>query len=228
VIGRWPTILVGALCAFVCGPASALAQPSLLSGRLELGVGVRWIGSEALGAKTATETTGAGGTSTLFNTQSELGGVAGVDGRVGVQLTRTLMAEAETSYTKPQLRIAISGDSEGAAPATATETIQQFTLAGSIVWRLPGRRWSPRFTPFASVGIGYLRQLHEAGPLAETGRFYQFGGGVNALLVSTRRFHTRGVGVRADVRALIRSDGIRFEGESKASPSAAASVFVRF
>jgi hypothetical protein len=228
VIRRRFAIPLGALCAVLVFSASAPAQPPEPPARLELGLGVRWIGREPLGAKTATETIGAGGASTLFSTQSELGGVAGVDGRVGVFLTRTLIAEAEASFLKPQLRIAISGDAEGAAPVTATETIEQFTIGGNLVWRLPGRRWSPRFAPFAAVGGGYLRQLHEQGTFVATGRFFHVGGGVNALLVPARRFHTNGIGIRADLRALIRRDGVSFRDGSKASPSAGASVFVRF
>jgi hypothetical protein len=78
------------------------------------------------------------------------------------------------------------------------------------------------------AGGGYLRQLHEQATLVETGRFYQFGGGVSALLVSGSHFHTSGAGVRFDVSALVRSGGVAFDGGAKTSPSAAASGFVRF
>src|SRR5258708_40343318 len=92
----------------------ALAQSSAASAyRFEVGAGVVWMGREPIGTRTATETTGAGGTASLFNTSSELGGAAGFDGRIGVRLSRLLVAEAEASYLKPQLRIAISGDTEG-------------------------------------------------------------------------------------------------------------------
>jgi hypothetical protein len=78
------------------------------------------------------------------------------------------------------------------------------------------------------AGAGYLRQLHEQGTFLQTGSFYQFGGGVSGLLVPGGRFHTKGVGVRADVRALIRSKGVAFDGGSKTSPAAGAALFVRF
>jgi hypothetical protein len=208
--------------------SSADAQPVELPSRIEVGIGLRWIGKEALGGRTATETTGVGGTSALFSTQSELGGASGADGRIGVRMAHRLTAEAEASYVKPQLGIAISGDIEGAAPLTATETIQQFTIGASLAWRLPGRRWSPRFAPFVAAGGGYMRQLHEQATLVADGRYYQFGGGVNALLASTRRFHTKGFGIRADLRALIRSRGVRFDERSSMSPTAGVSLFVRF
>jgi hypothetical protein len=64
--------------------------------------------------------------------------------------------------------------------------------------------------------------------LVEDGRYYQFGAGVNALLASPRHFHAKGIGVRADLRALVRSKGVRFEQGSKVSAAAGASLFVRF
>ena len=111
---------------------------------------------------------------------------------------------------------------------TASETIQQFTIGGNVRWMLPGRRWSPRLAPFALGGGGYMRQLHDQATLLETGHFYQFGAGVETLLVARRRFPSRGVGARADVRAIIRAKGVAFDGGSKTSPAAGASVFVRF
>jgi len=132
------------------------------------------------------------------------------------------------SYLKPELRIAVSADAEGAAAVTAVEAIQQVTIGGRALFYIPGRHWSPRFAPFAMAGGGYLRQLHEQATLVQTGRFYQFGGGVSALLVSRPHFHTRGAGVRFDVSALVRSGGAAFDGGSQTSPAAGASAFVRF
>ncbi len=189
---------------------------------------MRWIGAEQLGAKSAAETTGSGGTSPLFSTTSELSGAAGIDGRVGVRLSRSLMVEAEGAYLKPELRIAISADAEGAAPVTATETIQQFTIGGDLVWYLPVHRWSPRLAPFAIGGGGYMRQLHDPGTLVDTGGFYHVGGGVSALLSSGGRWHTKGAGLRADVQAFIRSNGVAFDDGAKTSLAAGVSFFVRF
>jgi hypothetical protein len=227
-------IRLGSLLFLLCAAAILHASPAAAQSsasrpfRFEAGIGVSWMGREPIGTRTATETTGAGGTSPLFNTSSELGSAAGFDGRLGVRLSRSLVAEAEAAYLKPQLRIAVSADAEGAAAVTASETIQQFTIGGNIRWMLPGRRWSPRLAPFALGGGGYLRQLHDQATLLETGRFYQLGAGVETLLAPGGRFHTRGVGARADVRAVIRSKGITFDGGSKASPAVGVSAFVRF
>jgi hypothetical protein len=219
---------LGALCMLGAFSTTAFAQSSAPASRLELGVGVRWIGTEQLGVRSATETTGSGGTSPLFSTTSELGGAVGLDGRVGVRVFRDLVVEAQGAYMKPELRIAISADAEGAAPVTATETIQQFTIGGDVVWYLPLHRSSPRLTPFAIGGAGYMRQLHDSGTLVDTGSFYHVGGGVSVLLGSGGRWHTKGLGVHADVQAFIRSNGVAFGDGAKASLAAGASFFVRF
>jgi hypothetical protein len=86
--------------------------------------------------------------------------------------------EAEGAYVKPELRIAVSADAESAAPVTATETIQQFTIGGDLVWYLPVHRWSSRLAPFAIGGAGYMWQLHDPATLVDTGSSYHVGGGV--------------------------------------------------
>jgi len=191
-------------------------------------MGALWVGGQPLGTKAATETTGPGGSAPLFSTSSDLAGAAGIDGRVGVRLTRALVAEAEASYLTPQLRVAISGDFEGAAAVTATETVQQFTIGGGVLWYLPNGGRTRRFAPFAMAGGGYLRQLHDQGTLVDTGRYYQVGGGATYLLASGRHFHTNGIGARADVRAFIRSQGAAFDGGGHTSPAVGLTAFVRF
>ena len=208
--GRPPLFAIAAAALLQAAPS--LAQSAAPASRLELGIGALWVGRESLGSAAAAEARGAGGTSTLFNTSTELGSAAGVEGRIAVRLSRSFSAEAAASYMKPQLRIAVSGDAENAAPITATEAIHQFMVGGRVIWMIPGKRWSPRFAPFAMGGGGYLRQLHEAGTLVDTGRFYEVGGGVNALLMSRRRWRAKGVGIRADVRALVRARGVAFDG----------------
>ena len=223
---RTAAILLAAIPTLHAIPA--LAQPRVSRSRVEVGVGVLWAGSNPLGTRAATETTASGGTSALFSTTSELAGVAGLEGRIGVRVTESIVVEGQFSYLTPELRVAVTADAEGAEAVTAGDATQQFTIGGRALWYVPGRRWSPRFAPFAMAGGGYLRQLHEQATLLQTGRFYQIGGGVSALLVSRRHFHTKGAGVRFDVSALVRSGGVAFDGGSHASPAAGASAFVRF
>jgi hypothetical protein len=221
----WATAVLAGIVLLRAWPASA--QAAVLSSRVELGAGVLWIGQQPLGDKTVTETTSTGAPRTLFTSSSELAAAPGFAGRVGVRLTRSLVAEAESSYIKPQLRIALSNDVEGAASATAVETVEQFTIGGGALWYLPGVR-TTRVAPFATVGGGYLRQLHEQETFVETGRFFQFGGGASILLVSGRHFHSKGIGARVDARAVRRSGGVKFDGGSTMSPAVGVSAFVRF
>jgi hypothetical protein len=218
-------LLAGAAMQATTAFAQAADPPKA---RFEVGIGSIWVGRQPLGTKTATETTGAGSTLSLFNSSSELASAAGVAGRVGVRVTRSFAAEAEASYSKPQLRIAISGDFEGATAVSATETIQQVTIGGGVLWYLPNRGWTRRFAPFAMAGGGYLRQLHDQATLVETGRFYQVGGGATYVLVASRRVHMKGIGARVDARALIRSKGVAFDGGGHTSPAFGVSAFVRF
>ncbi len=223
---RTAAMLVAAISSLHAIPASA--QPGNSRARVEIGAGLLWNGSIPLGARAATETTASGGTSALFSTTSELAGTAGFEGRIGVRVTHSIVVEGQVSYLKPELRVAVSADAEGAAAVTAVEVMQQYTIGGRALWYVPGRRWSSRFAPFAMAGGGYLRQLHEQATLVQTGRFYQFGGGVSALLVSRPHFYTRGAGLRFDISAVVRSGGVAFDGGSQTSPAAGASAFVRF
>ena len=227
MIGRGIAAILVAGAALMQAPPAFAQSADPPSPRLEFGVGALWIGRQPLGQRNATETTAAGAAKTLFSSSSELGGVTGFAARAGVRVARSLVVEGGASYLTPQLRIALSGDTEGAAAVTATETVQQFTLGGGVLWYVPvvGR---PRLAPFVTAGGGYLRQLHEQGTLVETGRYYQFGGGISALLVPGRHFHTKGIGARIDAGAVVRSKGVAFDGGSKTSPAAGVSAFARF
>jgi hypothetical protein len=212
------------------GVPSAWAQSAEAAepGRFELAIGPLWVGRQALGSSDANETTGAGGHLALFSSSTELASVSGLEGRVGVKLSRAFEAEVSGSYARPQLRAQIGSDFESAAPVTATEVIQQFTIGGGVVWYVRRARSASRLAPFATAGAGYLRQLHESATLVETGRFYQFGGGAKYLFVSRPGSHVKGIGARIDVRALVRQQGVAFDAGRHISPAVGASLFARF
>ena len=205
--------------------AQSAARPE--PGRFEFAVGPLWVGRQTLGASDATLTTGVGGTLPLFSTSTELSSMAGIEARIGVRVTRALEAEASASYGKPHLRTAIGNDTENAASVTATDAMQQFTVGGGVLWYLP-RRGASRLAPFLTGGAAYLRQLHEDATLVATGKMSQFGGGVKYLLRARDRNRLKGVGVRIDARAVLRSKGIAFDDRQHFSPAAGASLFVRF
>jgi Outer membrane protein beta-barrel domain len=221
------------LAALTCVALFALATPALAqsadpaASRFEVGIGAAWIGRTPLGDSAATETTAPGSRATLFSLSSELASAGEITAHAGVRITPAWRVEAALSYSKPELRIGLAGDTEAAPPVTAVESIQQYMIGGNVLWFVPRLR-RPRLEPFVIGGGGYLRQLHEAATLVETGRYYDIGGGVSWLLATGRHFHTSGAGLRVDARAVVRSRGVAFDGGSRTSPAVGASLFLRF
>jgi len=216
-------LLFGAMAARDAAAQSPPAGP----GRIELAGGALWIGRSAIGAADANETTPTNGSLRLFSTSSDLAGAPSADARVSVRLARAIAVDVETAYSRPELRVAISGDLENAAAVTAVEKIQQYMIGGAVVWYLPVSRW-PRLAPFVAGGGGYLRQLHDQALLVQTGRYYSLGGGVTYLLASRPDRWLKATGVRVDARAVVRRDGVAFAAGSHTAPSVGGSFFVRF
>jgi hypothetical protein len=216
------------VAALALAPAAAFAQEPL-PGRLELGFGVQRTGSLQLGGASANETTADGSAAPLFSTMTEASAAAGIEGRIGVRLVRGFQVEASASYSKPQLRATVVASPVEAFPTvTATETFDQFTIGGEVLWYLPGRARGARLKPFLTGGAAYLRHLHESATLVESGRQYVFGGGAKFLLVSRPASRLKGIGIRADARAVGRAKGVAFDDRVRYSPAVAASLFARF
>jgi hypothetical protein len=210
------------------GSGNAQSLPATGPGRLEVSLGPLWIGHQTLGSNDATETTPGGSSLKIFGASSDLASVAGLEARIAVRLIRSLEAEVEASYGRPQLKIALSNDIENAPPVTAIEPVEQFTIGAGAVWYVPFRPWTSRLAPFVTAGGGYLRQMHEGRTLLETGRYYQIGGGVKFLLFTRPRGLVNAIGARVDARAVVRTKGVAFDEGGHASPALGASVFVRF
>lgn len=210
-------------------PAStAFAQSPPASGRFVVAAGVLFDGSNAVGTTDATETAPNGSRFQLFATKSTLAPLAGVEGSVGVRLTRSIDAEISTTYGSAELQTRVSADAEGAAATTVAETLKQLTLEGSVVLHMARWRLGERAVPYLTAGGGYLRHLHEGQTLAETGRVYHVGAGLNYLLRRSASGGSGGVGVRIDARALIRSGGAAFDDTARAAPAFSALLFARF
>jgi hypothetical protein len=227
VIRLWRVAAAG-VCACALQAPSLLAQGALDErGRLELSAGLLWTGRASFGSAAATETSASGGPFLLFSTSSELAAAGGIEGRIGVRLTPALQVEASSSYGRVQLRTTISGDSDNGASAVVSETIQEVMIDGGVMLRLERWRFGGRAVPFVAAGAGYLRQVHEGNTLAVTGQMYRAGAGVNYLLMSRTR-GVKGIGIRGDLRAIVRRKGVAFDNRAHTSPAAAASLFVRF
>jgi len=208
----------------------ALAQtPTNETGRFEIGVAPIWIGGASFGNRAANETTRDGSAQALFTTETTLAAATGVELRFGVRLTRHVDVEAAASYARPALVATVRSDLEaGPGPFTVEERLQQFSMGGSVLWRFRAPQSRPRWTPFVAGGLRYLRQLHETNTLLDDGEWYEAGGGVKYLIRSRDRGVMKAMGVRGDVRAIVRTAGVDVDGRAHVSPVFAVSFYVRF
>jgi hypothetical protein len=219
-------------CAFAGALASALParaqEAPLVPGRFELAIGPQWTRGSSFGFRGANETQADGSALALFSTTSELSSAPGLEARIGVRVTRRLELEAIGSYAAPDLAIAASRDTEGAIDVTAKERVQHFTIGGAAIWNLSVKRFSARTIPFLTAGDAYIRQLHDASTLATGGQQIWAGGGVRRLLTVRERRRLKTVGLRGDVRLVVRSKSIALDDRTHVAPALAASFFVRF
>jgi opacity protein-like surface antigen len=206
-------------------PAAALAQQAA-DGRVEVGGGVRWAGRVAFAEVDANETSFGGVPRTVFKSNSDLEAAPNVEARFAVQLTSILQAESSMAFGRTHLTTRLTADDE-AANATATESVTQYLIEGGVVVRLA--RWrGGRASPFASAGIGYLRQLHDRQTFVETGQSSYAGGGVHVLLKGPYARRLKGAGLRAEVRATVLKDGLTLDADTHLVPTFSAAMFVRF
>jgi hypothetical protein len=211
-------------------PSEADAQSAAPTeqGRFELSIGALWMGGESYGSHDANLTTSTGGSIRLFSTSSELDSTAGLELRFGGRVAANIDAEVAASYTTPELRTAISADIEAAGSTVAVEPVQQFIIEGAAIIKLTRWRPRPRVLPFVTMGAGYLRQLHDAKTLVETGQTYHVGGGAKLAMVSRKDGLLKEIGLRMEARACIRSGGVALDDRAHAAAAITAALFARF
>jgi outer membrane protein with beta-barrel domain len=220
-------ISIAAAALLVAAPAAAQSSSSSDPGRLDLTIGVVWIGRADVGSRDANETTGTGEAFHLFSSSSTLASATGLEGHLGFRVMPRLEVEASASYAKPRLETQVNGDFETSnAPLTVSDTIQQFTIGGAALWYVRLPRVGTRV--FLRGGVGYLRELENGGTLVVTGRTYDAGAGMKFALASRRTGWWKGIGVRVDARAVVRQKGVTLDGRAHTSPAAGAALFVRF
>ena len=226
-----------ALVALLLAAVTALAQPRPAPAspkapgppRFEVGAGASWLGGYGLGSRDATLTGNSGGQVVLFRTETDIGAGPGFNVQVGYWVTQRIEAEAAFEYGRPELRTSISGDFEQAPSAVAAETLSQYLLEGVVRVHVAGEPGSRRArSPFASVGVGYLRQLTSDAFAVETGAVFHVGAGLAWTLGTRPRGVARAWGARLEARANWRSGGFDVEDRTRVWPSAGGGVFVRF
>jgi hypothetical protein len=219
------TSLITVLVVLTASTARAQTDPPLH--RVQLGAGVGFFGGATLGDADANLRTSSSDAYRLFATSSRQAGTIALDLHAAIDLTRRFGVEAHTLFARPDVHTSVSEDAESAPSVDAVERLDQYLIDGGIVIRLSELRMKS-WEPFASAGVGYLRQLHEGLTLSEHGHLFYVGGGVRRVLVLRPKGFLRGLGARGDVRLNILSGGITVEDKRRQHLSASASLFVVF
>lgn len=225
------TVVVLALAALAAGSAELRAQSPASSTftRWAIAGGLGWTGRYPIGDSTADLLQNAPGSPPpalpLFRAKSTFESAPAVEARFGFAIAPRLMVEVGGAYSKPTVRVEISEDTEGEPAAFDGESVAQYVVDVSVIWELPFRP-TARLRPFAIGGGAYLRQLHDERTLVETGQLYHVGGGARYFFRGASS--GRPLGVRGDVQAAFRRDGIEFEGKTRVMPTASVLVFFGF
>jgi hypothetical protein len=207
-------------------PPTRPARPTPHAGSWEFSGGFLWQGGFDLGDRDAELTrnpaTGTGPYD-LFAAGSTLGSGPGVQGRITGYVSRNLAIEGGARITRPNLKIALSGDVESAPNVTATETLTQYVFDGSVVWHFAPFH-KGRAVPYVAGGAGYIRDLHEGNALIETGAEYHAMAGVKWWFSS----QPRRLGIRAEGGVSVRDGGFDFGEGQRTVPVASASLVYIF
>jgi hypothetical protein len=222
------TNAVAAVLAFVASTAFAQDAPTLREHRVIINAGAIVLGGYDIGVATAKLRGNAMGAApapfTLLTADSSVTKTTAPELRVGVSLTRRIAIEFGATVGQPRIGVGISADAESVPQVLPGEVLEQYLFDGGINWQLPlhiGRR----LAPFATVGAGYLRQLHEDRTFAETGQIYYAGGGARLWL---RGGHGESwpAGLRGEFRLNMRRRGIDFEDKMRAYPTISVLLFL--
>jgi Outer membrane protein beta-barrel domain len=195
--------------------ALTLAVPSLAAaqahpGSLEISGGFVWTGGYGAGSAPANETRNPSTGSTpltLFQSESHVSAAPGANLRLGVHVTRRLVAEAFFEYTRPVLRALLTADFEGAASATAEMTASSYLFGGSAVYEFG----AGRVMPFVAGGGGQLRQVPEGGNVTTGGEGHASAGVRYAI---TNGHHPLGMRLEAGVSSRSKSAGFTQQGRT--------------
>jgi hypothetical protein len=163
----------------------------------------------------------------LFTSLATFGRAAVVEARAAVLVTRRFGMEGLLLFGRPELRVSVASDVEGAAPLTVVERVDQYGIAAGIAVMIDELRLG-RMVPYAAGGAGYLRQLHEGRTVVEHGRLYYLGGGVKHWWLARDRGTIRFAGVRGDVRLYVLVHGIAFDDRSRRQAAVTGSVVIGF
>ena len=229
-------VLLPAITACVVAASPALSAqsadvPAPVPHHITVSAGLLWSGGYAIGDRTVELRGNAVGPTapafTLFRAESSVDATAGVTGRVGFAVTRSVTVEFGVSYQRPGVTTSLSQDAEAPATTIDAEQLSQYVFDAALLWQLPRAKFGTRARPFVIGGGGYLRQLYHERTLVEHGSVYYAGAGI--------RYWLRGgdgtahaFGIRADGRLQGRLDGVEFESKTRVAPGFTALAFFEF
>jgi hypothetical protein len=215
--------------AVLVSPVQGFAQDNGFVHRLEVTGGAGYFTGAGLGEAGANLRANATAEQnfTLFTTDTALSGAITGEVRVGVWLSRRISVEGRLGYGRPEVETSVRADTEGAAPITIVERIDQFVIDAGVLIRLDEMR-AGQLVPYVAGGAGYLRQLHEGLALIEEGHVYHLGGGVTRNLVTRTHGVVRAAGLRADARIYFLSGGVSLDDRATKHGSFSGGLFMRF
>ncbi|MEW5983439.1 MAG: hypothetical protein AB1806_13880 [Acidobacteriota bacterium] len=220
-VERGAAVTVILVCGVLAGPAGAQTFDSAPS-RFEVAAGVGLAGGSGLGRTDAELTTNAGAPPlVLFTTTAELASSAGLDGRVGVRLTQSLVVSAVASVSWLDLGVSISGDSEaGGVQRLSGEQILQARFEARVDWMLRRLRFAGgRAVPYATASIGVLQQWHQGYTIKESGRTVLAGGGVRYVFRDRPASRWSQAGLTAEAQVCRIRGGYHLGAESRTMPA---------
>jgi hypothetical protein len=214
----------------VAVPAWAQTPQSPSIGRFEVDAGGGWLGGAHLGSRDADLRAPAAAPATLrlFSVDSRFAAAPTVHLKGGVAFSRRMGVEAGVTLSHPELRASVTNDAEAVPPITIAERIDQYSVDASLIVMISELALGTRTLPFAAVGVGYLRQLHEGRTVVEEGRVFHAGGGIKHWLMARDQGFINGAGLRMDARLYLMSGGIAFEDDPRPHSAVSGSVFLTF
>lgn len=201
---------------------AAFARPA--SAQVSFDVGAVLLGGASAGSSAVNYTAPDGSQVPLFSFDKSIGPAIGVTSHLSLHISSRVALEATAQWARPELRTTLSGDSDGADNATATQSIDRFVLGGGASVALkPFGRWHP----FARGSFAWLRELSDDRSLYQDGWNAQAGGGAN-FEWTEKRGRFRPYGIRTDVWLDIRHGGISFSDKTRTfSPAFSAAMIFK-
>ena len=222
LVAAWTVVLTLGVAAMASAQTRSTKKPRTTP--WQLSGGITWIGGSTVGPLSGTETQPNGSPLALFTASSKVDSSAGFSATLARKVGGPVLIEATGGWTRPTLRTDVTGDLEGAAPATATNQTTEFSVVGAAVVELTRHS---AWIPFVRGGAGWMRQLSDDQSLSSDGTVVVIGGGVKYWLGGRAR--PGQLGFRLDAGVVGRSGGV-LPGSDKMrfAPSVAGSLAVRF